>query len=74
MISVDDNAVRLREGNKRGKLPAARIGLWGWVGRYASETLLMVFLLSHLWLVHFASSEPFSADRSFRVLSLPCVT
>ena len=53
---------------RTGQAPATRTGLWGWVILYASGVGLAVFLLLHIGMVHFGSSAPFTAQRSFESL------
>ena len=30
------------------------LGLWGWFGLYLSGTVLLIFILSHLWVIHYS--------------------
>ena len=53
--------------------PYERIGLWGWLGLYATGAILLVLLLTHLWLVHYASSQPITLRNTLLALRSPFV-
>ena len=45
-------------------LDRERVGLWGWVGLYATGLLMFFFVLFHMALIHFQSSPPLSLART----------
>ena len=55
--------------------PAAyeRIGFWGWVGLYATGIVLICFLVSHVWLVHYGKAETITAKSTTLTLQSPLV-
>ena len=53
--------------------PYERIGLWGWLGLYATGAILLVLLLTHIWLAHYASSQPITLRNTLLALRSPFV-
>ena len=50
-----------------------RIGLWGWLGLYASGAILLFLLLTHFGIVHFGTYEPLSIKTTQKALGSPFV-
>ena len=53
--------------------PYERIGLWGWLGLYATGAILLAFVLTHLLLVHYTSSQPITLKNTLLALRSPFV-
>ena len=50
-----------------------RIGLWAWLGLYASGTILLFLLLTHFGVIHFGTYEPLSIKTTQKALDSPFV-
>jgi len=50
-----------------------RIGLWGWLGLYASGAVLLFLLLTHIGILHFGTYEPLSIKTTQKALGSPFV-
>lgn len=53
--------------------PYERIGFWGWFGLYITGVVLLFFLLSHVWLVHYGSTGTITARTTALALQSPIV-
>jgi len=53
--------------------PHERIGLVGWLGLYGTGPILLFFLFAHIWLVHYASSQPITLRNTLLALRSPIV-
>jgi len=45
--------------------PPERIGTWGWLTLYLSGICLLFFLLSHIAMIHYGTTDAISAQRVF---------
>ena len=50
-----------------------RIGLFGWLGLYATGALLLIFLFAHIWLIHYVSPQPITLKHTIEFLNSPLV-
>ncbi|NQU02615.1 MAG: hypothetical protein HQ589_00465 [Syntrophaceae bacterium] len=50
-----------------------RIGFLGWFGLYATGALLLVFLLAHIWLIHWIAPQPITLKHITEILGSPLV-
>lgn len=50
-----------------------RIGLWGWLGLYASGAVLLFLLLTHVGILHFGTYEPLGIKTTQKALSSPFI-
>jgi succinate dehydrogenase hydrophobic anchor subunit len=50
-----------------------RIGFWGWLGLYASGAVLLLLLVAHIWIVHFATTGPLSLGTTLETLNSPII-
>lgn len=57
MVTAQENSAKPEQvfGYLAKTEPYARIGLWGWLGIYVTGAILLGFLFSHVWLIHYRS-------------------
>jgi len=59
--------------NTNSRQAPVRIGLWGWLGIYITGAILLILILFHVGMIHYASSQPFSWSRTAEALRSPLV-
>ena len=66
MVFVRENSARAERviGSLRRREPYARIGLWGWLGIYITGAILLGFVSSHLWLIHYRATGSITAKTT----------
>jgi succinate dehydrogenase hydrophobic anchor subunit len=50
-----------------------RIGFIGWFGLYVTGALLLIFVLTHIWLIHYTAPQPITLKHITEALSSPLV-
>jgi succinate dehydrogenase hydrophobic anchor subunit len=50
-----------------------RIGLWGWLGLYASGAVLLFLVLTHVGILHFGTYDPLSIKTTQKALGSPFI-
>ena len=61
----------LKAHNKEGDYQ--RIGIWGWLGIYASGAVLLFLLLTHIGIIHFGTYEPLGIKTTQKALGSPFI-
>ncbi len=75
MVTAKNNNAFLQKFADMNQLdePYEKIGLWGWLGLYATGTVLLFLLFSHLWLVHYSSPQPITLEGTILALRSPFI-